>query len=76
MSQTHHILSLKREPDGYRVETQYPLVNHGHVSISILAPLTNPTAWEAEAYACEQAAEGLLRYAKAYRDEIAKLSGQ
>jgi hypothetical protein len=40
-----------------------------------IQPVVNPTTWEAEAFACEQAAEGLLRFAQAYREQIAKHEG-
>jgi hypothetical protein len=73
--QQNHAVTLTREQNGFRVDTQYQLANEGRVSVSIAMPVVNPTTWEAEAFACEQAAQGLLRFAQAYREQIAKHKG-
>jgi hypothetical protein len=68
-------ITVTKESEGHRVEASYKLDYGGQVSISIVVPLVNPTLLEAQAIACEQAADGLRKYAERFRQIIAQQNG-
>lgn len=66
----NHPVSLILEPGtGYRVNAHYAIGDGGAVSIDVVVGLVDPTIWEAQAHACEQAAAGLKKLAQQFKDK-------